>query len=272
MRFAGIDVGSLTAKVVIIDEQGEIVGYEVIPTGIGGKEAARRVMDRILERLGLSYEDIYFTVATGYGRVSVPFKDKQVTEITCHARGAHWLFSDARLVIDIGGQDSKIIKLGKGGMVIDFAMNDKCAAGTGRFLEVMANALEVKVDDLAELAAQSKNHIEISSTCTVFAESEVISRIAEGTSRADIVAGIHRAVASRVYALLRSKTAEKYVEGSIVMTGGVAKNKGMVNALEEKIGVSIRVPEEPQIVGALGAAVIARENYRSNQVTVKNKS
>ncbi|WXG41122.1 MAG: acyl-CoA dehydratase activase [Candidatus Freyarchaeum deiterrae] len=255
MYTAGIDIGALTAKSIILEDE-KPLAFIVIPSGSNSKETAEKVMEATLGKAGLSQEDISFTVATGYGRVNVPFADKQVTEISCHAKGAYSLFPTVRTVIDIGGQDSKAIKIGKDGRVIDFAMNDRCAAGTGRFLEVMAKALEVRLEDLGELSLQSKNKAKISNICTVFAESEVISRISEGTPKVDIIAGIHDAIANRVFGMASRVKIEK----DLVMTGGVAKNSGVIKSLEEKVGFKILVSEEPQIVGALGAAIIAREN------------
>ncbi|MHA1263200.1 MAG: acyl-CoA dehydratase activase, partial [Candidatus Freyarchaeota archaeon] len=260
MYTAGIDIGALTAKSVIL-EDGEILAYTIIPSGSNSKETAQRVMEATLSEAGLSQDDVTFTVATGYGRVNVPFADKQVTEISCHAKGAYTLFPTVRTVIDIGGQDSKAIKVGKNGRVVEFAMNDRCAAGTGRFLEVMAKALEVRLEDLGELSLKSRNKARISSICTVFAESEVISRISEGTPKVDIIAGIHEAIANRIFGMASRVRIEK----DLVLTGGVAKNRGVVKALEEKVGFKILVPKEPQIVGALGAAVIARENIEGGR-------
>ena len=194
-------------------------------------------------------------VATGYGRIAVPFASKKVTEITCHARGAYHLFPQTRTVIDIGGQDSKVIRLGKDGRVVDFVMNDKCAAGTGRFLEVMARALEVSLEDMGRLSDLARERLTISSMCTVFAESEVVSLIAEGHPKEDIIRGLHDAVSERVAGM-----AERVgLENGVTMTGGVAKNAGVVRSLEERLGVKISRPEEPQIVGALGAALIAAD-------------
>lgn len=254
MYTVGIDIGALTAKSLVL-ENDKILGFTIIPSGSNSKETSEKVMDATLRRVDLSRNDISFTVATGYGRLNVPFANKQVTEISCHAKGAYYLFPTVRTVIDVGGQDSKAIKIGRDGRVMDFAMNDKCAAGTGRFLEVMAKALEVRLEDLGELSLQSKNKARISSICTVFAESEVISRISEGTPKVDIIAGIHDAIANRIFGMASRIKIEK----DLVMTGGVAKNIGVIKALENKIGFKIMVPEEPQIVGALGAAIIARE-------------
>ncbi len=262
MIFVGIDIGALAAKSVAIKD-GEIISYQIMPTGASGKVTAEKVFDKLLSEASIKREDVLYIVATGYGRVSVPFANRQVTEITCHAKGAHFLLPKARVVIDIGGQDSKVIKLGPDGKVLDFVMNEKCAAGTGRFLEVMANALEVDLEELGPLSLKSTVRIDISSTCTVFAESEVVSLVATGTPKVDIIAGIHRAIAARVYAMVASRTqGEVLKKGEVVMTGGVAKNIGVVKALEEKIGVEIVTPDEPQIVGALGAALIAESSAK----------
>lgn len=254
--FAGIDIGSITAKCIIITNGG-IASKSIMPTGVGGPEVARKVVQNALEGIGKTWDDIAHIVATGYGRISVPFECKKVTEITCHGRGVYHLFPAARLVVDIGGQDSKVIKLDNKGQVIDFVMNDKCAAGTGRFLEVIANAMQVEISQLGNLSLQSANVVDISSTCTVFAESEVVSLVARGTPRVDIIAGVHRAIASRVYGMVKGKLDEG-IQGDIIMTGGVAKNTGVLRALAEKLGRNILVPEEPQYTGALGAAIISQ--------------
>jgi predicted CoA-substrate-specific enzyme activase len=262
MYVAGIDIGSMTSKAVILNTEGKEIGNAVVLTGTGGSSIAQKVLDMALEKAKLTQDQIDYVVATGYGRINVPFKDKQVTEITCHAKGVRYLFPEASYIIDIGGQDSKVIRLGPNGEVQDFAMNDKCAAGTGRFLAVMADVLNVGLNDMGPLSLQSKDAAVISSTCTVFAESEVVSRIAEGTPAPDIIAGLNKAVAERVYALLRTKMVSqvKMKEGNVVLTGGVAKNIGVAKALEEKIGFPLRIPEQPQLTGALGAALIAIDN------------
>lgn len=261
MYVAGIDIGSMTSKAVIFSEN-TVLSYAVILTGTGGSGVAQKVLDKALEKAQLSQEQLDYVVATGYGRISVPFKDKQVTEITCHARGVRFLLPEVTYVIDIGGQDSKVIRLGPNGEVLDFAMNDKCAAGTGRFLAVMAGLLNVQLKDLGPLSQEATESITISSTCTVFAESEVISRVAEDTPVANIIAGLHKSVAERVYALLKTKmiSQQNVKEGSIALTGGVAKNIGVIRALEEKIGFSLVIPPYPQLTGALGAALIAVDN------------
>ncbi len=253
--FAGIDIGSLSTDVVLLDASGRVAGSSVVGTGASTRKACVEALGRALGRAGGREPDIAFTVATGYGRENVASAGLRVTEITCHARGARHLFPDVRTVLDIGGQDSKVIRLSAGGRVIDFAMNDKCAAGTGRFLEVMARALEMDLEEMGPRSLRSKKALAVSSMCTVFAESEVISLIASGAAADDIARGIHAAVADRVAAL-----AERVGIGPpVAMTGGVAKNPGARKALEDRLGVSLLVPDDPQTAGALGAALIAVE-------------
>ncbi len=251
MIVAGIDVGSLTAKCALLKDR-ELVAYRVIKVSPNLEETAEKVFCETLEKAGIRREEVEKIVATGYGRNKVSFADKKVTEISCHAKGAIFFIPTARTVIDIGGQDSKVISISNG-KVAEFVMNDKCAAGTGRFLEVMANALGVKVEELGDIAERAKKATRISSTCTVFAESEVISHLASGEKVEDIVAGIHEAIASRIVAMAQRVR----IVPDVVLTGGVAKNKAMKKALEEKIGFEIKIPPEPQIVGAVGAALFA---------------
>ena len=251
--YLGVDIGSLTTKVVLLDEEGGLTARAVHRSGYRGGETARRLVEELRREQGLAPEQIIRTVATGYGRVTFP-ADREVSEITCQARGMAHLFPAARTVIDIGGQDSKVMRVLPGGRVADFAMNDKCAAGTGRFLEVMAQALEVPVEELGALAEGAGGRCAISSVCTVFAESEIISHLAQGTPREDIVAGVCAAVAARVASL----AARVGVEPEIAFTGGVARNRGVVRALEAELGRALLVPAEPEITAALGAALIAR--------------
>ncbi len=254
MVVAGIDVGSLTAEVVLLD-RGEVMHYVIMPTGANSKTAAEKAIDTALEAVGLRRSDLDYVVATGYGRVSIEFADKRITEITCHGRGAYYLNPAVRTVIDIGGQDSKVISLSDKGKVLDFAMNDKCAAGTGRFLEVMAQALEVELEGLAELSDQAQDTVSISSICTVFAESEVVSLIARGLPRENIALGLHQSIADRTAGMVHRIGLEE----AVMITGGVAKNAAVVRALNEKLKTDIIVPNEPQIAGALGAALLAAE-------------
>ncbi len=252
MNYLGVDIGAVSAKALLIQEN-IIIAYEVLDTGPNIGKIADKVVKKVLDKASVDFNDLKGIVATGYGRIAVPFADKRITEITCHARGVHDLIPEVRTIIDIGGQDSKGMRVDDAGNVVDFVMNDKCAAGTGRFLEVMASALELKVDDLGLISLESENPCQISNVCTVFAESEVISLRAEGKSREDIIAGIHKSIACRIGAMMSQIGKEE----PVVLTGGVAKNKGVVKALESELKISIRIPENPQITGALGAALIA---------------
>lgn len=251
---AGLDLGSLTAKTVIMDSNARILSSNVTQRGlIVDEEAARYSFQKALEEANLTRSDIAFTVSTGYGRKIEGFGDKDVTELSCHARGAYYMNPDVRTIIDIGGQDSKVISIGKDGALEKFVMNDKCAAGTGRFIEVMSAALGVPLLDIGEISLQSKNPAPVSSTCVVFAESEVISLVSKGVSKVDILAGIHKAIAKRMHGLIKSVG----VKPVVLMSGGVAKNKGVVHFIEETIGTKIFLSEDPQIIGAVGAALFA---------------
>ncbi len=252
MLTAGIDIGSITTKVAVVKD-GEILGTEIVFTGYNSEKAGRSAMDDLLAKLKIKIDDIDKIIATGYGRSNISFAHKAITEISCHAAGAHFTDPRIRSIIDVGGQDSKAIVVDEDGRVKDFAMNDKCAAGTGRFLEVMAHALEVELDNFGSLSLQSKVPSQISSICTVFAESEVVSLISRGESRENIIAGIHDSVASRVSALAKRVG----VRAPLMMTGGVAKNIGVVTALQRKLGIEVEVSENAQINGAIGAAVLA---------------
>jgi predicted CoA-substrate-specific enzyme activase len=254
--YAGVDVGSLATKSVVIVD-GNIAGSSVIPTGVYPEKAGQEAMKIALASAGLEQNELRFIVATGYGRITAKYADKTVTEITCHAKGASYLRQAARTIIDMGGQDCKVIKLDREGNVDDFAMNDKCAAGTGRFLEVMANVFKVSLDELGPMALKAKSIVPISSTCTVFAESEVISLIARGEPPEDILKGIHQAISNRVSGM----ASRVNPEAEIFFSGGVAKNVGMKAALETALKSSVYVPDfDPQLVGALGAAVLAKSH------------
>jgi predicted CoA-substrate-specific enzyme activase len=254
MLVCGVDVGAATAKSVILKDT-NMIAYSILPTGHSVKMIAERAVKEALGKAKLLNAKFDYVVSTGWGRHSIPFANKAVTEIICHGKGAKFLISSTRTVVDIGGQDSKVISLDESGNVINFVMNDKCAAGTGRFLEVMANVLEFQLDQMGEISLTSQHPCSISSTCTVFAETEVVSLRADGSERNDLIAGIHYSVASRVYILGKSLGYTK----DVVFTGGVAKNIGVKHALERLIGMEMLVPEESQIVGALGAALIAQE-------------
>jgi len=259
MLVAGIDVGAATAKAVIVGDD-KILGYAIRPTGHDVKLSTDRVIKEALERAGLStsVKALDYVVSTGYARQSIDFANKTTTEIICHAKGAHFVIPSTRFIIDMGGQDSKAIEVDPEGNVTNFAMNDKCAAGTGRFLEVMAQVLEVNsVAKMGPLALQSKEPCRISSICTVFAETELVVLRAEGKDRKDLIAGVHKAVASRVVIMASSLT----FKPDAVFTGGVAKNVGVKKFLEEEIGMELLVPDEPQIIGALGAALLAQIEF-----------
>ncbi len=251
MYTVGIDVGSITTKAAVVEDD-QLKTTEVQPTGYDSQKAAGSVFETVLERLSLKPDDIQKVIATGYGRKNVSLADKAVTEITCHAKGAHFIDPTIRSVIDIGGQDSKVIRLNENGKVLDFAMNDKCAAGTGRFLEVMARALEVDLVRFGAMSLQAKAPASISSMCTVFAESEVISLISKGEDRENIVAGIHDSIAARVVSMAKRVK----IEAPVMMTGGVAKNKGLVRALERRLDQKIRIEKAAQVMGAIGAALL----------------
>lgn len=254
MIVAGVDVGSLTAKAVILKD-GEIVSRAVFPANPSPSGAAQRAMDKALEDAGMKIDDMEFIVGTGYGRKQIPFVNHVESEIACHARGAIWNLPSVRSIVDIGGQDAKAARIDENGNVTRYAYNDKCASGTGRFLEVMAETLEVNLDDMGDLSEQAKTEVSISNQCVVFAETEVISLVNKGYDVPDIIKGLHRAMAGRVAALAKSIS----VEGDLVFTGGVAKNKGLAKALEKAIGIEFKfLKEDPQINGALGAALIAQ--------------
>lgn len=248
----GVDVGSTTSKCLILKNGREIASKVIVGAGTGTSGPGRAVT-AALDGAGLRREDIAAVTATGYGRSTFPGADYIVSELSCHAIGAHALFPEVRTVIDIGGQDAKALSLDQKGRMENFIMNDKCAAGTGRFLDVMARVLELEVSQLAEKDREAKSVVSISSTCTVFAESEVISQLANNVPIPDLVAGIHRSVAVRTASLVnRLGLAEP-----VCMTGGVAQNEGVVRSLERELGCSIAVSPMAQLAGAYGAAIYA---------------
>jgi predicted CoA-substrate-specific enzyme activase len=251
--FAGVDIGSTMTKVAIIN-QTKLVSV-IGPTGPEHRKLANEVMQEALDKANLHFEAITYVVTTGYGRINVPFADKQITEISCHARGVGYLLPGVRTVIDIGGQDCKGIKLNDNGQAVDFVMNDKCAAGTGRFLEVTAEELGVNLEDMGRLSLEAKNKVEISSTCTVFAAQEVVAKLSAGAPLPDIIAGLHEAIATRIYGMVRRLK----IEREVALTGGGAKNIGLVKALEAKLGFPALVPPEPLLTGAIGAALMGRD-------------
>ena len=258
MYYLGIDIGSLSCDAVLIDRERNMVATSVVPTGARNREAIAMATEFVLSRAGISRDKVKAVVSTGYGRDRVEEKLASVTEITCHAKGIQSLHSGARVLIDIGGQDSKCILMSDKAIVVNFAMNDKCAAGTGRFLEAMARALQVDINDMGDLDAGSSGAVTISSMCTVFAESEVVSLIAEGAGVNEIVKGLNRSIASRTVSLIK-RVIPDFSGMQFAMSGGVAKNKGVVRAIEEALEYNVFVPEIPDTVGALGAALFAIE-------------
>jgi len=257
--YVGIDAGASATKAVIVNKEGEIASYTIVPSGINFKVSSEEALRKALEKSGLSLNDTLYAVSTGYGRALVRAESTS-SEITCISRGTHKLFPSARTIIDVGGQDSKAIRIDENGRVLDFVMNDKCAAGTGRFLEVMANILGKPLEELSTLHFKSSKPIEISSTCTVFAESEVISHLSQGSAIEDVIAGLHEAIAERIYSMSSRTGFEK----DVALTGGVAKNRGFVDALSKRIGLNPTLPDEPQIVCAFGAALAAIKKHKES--------
>jgi predicted CoA-substrate-specific enzyme activase len=261
MLVGGCDIGSTTGKAVILD-RASVVSHFITPSTTNPEKTARLAMDEALRLAGLSsLTDLRYIVGTGYGRLKVPFANENVSEITCHARGAHWLNPAVRTVVDIGGQDCKVMSVDKNGRVIEFAMNDRCAAGTGRFFEAMARVLNCGLDGISAIENQGPNPATITSQCSVFAESEVITLIAEGIELANIIAGINNSVANRLFSMVRRIGLTK----ELALTGGCSKNVGLAKALEKKLAVTVTLlPQDPQIAGAVGAALIAREKADQN--------
>lgn len=256
----GIDIGSTASKCVMLKDGKEIVSKSLVAVG-AGTSGPQRAISEVLEAAGMQKEDMSYILATGYGRNSLDeIADHQMSELSCHAKGAAFLFPEVRTVIDIGGQDAKVLRVENGAMT-NFQMNDKCAAGTGRFLDVMARVLEVDVNDLGALGAKSTKYVGISSTCTVFAESEVISQLAKETDKCDIINGIHQSVANRVAGLAHRVG----VQDMVVMTGGVAQNSGVVKALQDQLGHEVHTSPLTQYNGALGAALFAYQRYLREQ-------
>lgn len=250
----GIDVGSTTSKSVIMADGCDILAVAIIPVGAGTSGPGRAVAEA-LNSVGMAFDEIGNCAATGYGRNSVAETKSTLSELSCHAKGAAWLYPGVRTVIDIGGQDCKVLCVSKEGRLLSFVMNDKCAAGTGRFLEVMARILELEIWELGTLDESAVSRVDISSTCTVFAESEVISQLAQGVNLCDLVAGIHRSVATRAAGLARRLG----ITEPVFMTGGVSQNQGVVRALEAELGKKVLTDSRAQLAGALGAALFAYE-------------
>ena len=260
MIFGGCDVGSTTGKAVVISDA-KILAHFITPSTTKPEETARAAMEEAVRMAGLSsVSELGYVVGTGYGRTKVPFANENISEITCHARGAHWMNPAVRTVVDIGGQDCKVISLDAKGKVLEFAMNDRCAAGTGRFLEAMARVLGCGREGISSLENQGASAATIRSQCSVFAESEVITLINDGVDLANIIAGINNSVANRLYSMVRRIGLSQ----ELVLTGGCSKNAGLAKALEKRLGVNVStLPQDPQIAGAVGAALIASEKLSS---------
>jgi len=255
----GIDVGARTSEIVLLDTDAPGAWtYEIADTGHDPARAGRRLFEDALTDRRVASDDVAHTIATGYGRAALPFASESITEITCHARGVRHYFPDVRSIVDIGGQDSKVIVLAEGGSVVDFAMNDRCAAGTGRFLEMVARILDLDLDQLGEVAPRATRPAEISSMCAVFAESEVIGLLARGTPRQDVLAGVHASIAARIASL----AGRLNVQPPAAFTGGVALNPAMVDAVAKALALDLAVPPEPQVTGALGAALLAAKRAK----------
>lgn len=252
MLVAGVDVGAATAKTAIVKD-GEVISWDVMPTGDYVEQAALEITESALNKAGYKMSDLDHVISTGYGRRAVTFSERAISEIICHAKGVNHMYPEVRTIIDIGGQDSKVISVRPNGTVADFVMNDKCAAGTGRFLEVMAEVLKLDITEMGPTAISSPHPSNINSTCTIFAESEMVSLRAQKTPKEDIVAGLHRAVSRRV-GILGKQVGYK---DKIAFTGGVAKNTGVIHFLEEFLQTEILIPEPPQLMGAIGAALLA---------------
>ncbi|HLN51718.1 MAG: acyl-CoA dehydratase activase [Thermoplasmata archaeon] len=252
---AGVDIGSTTAKCVVLGEDSQVLGKSLSVVGVDIVKDAERALEAAIADAHLSRSDVSFITGTGYGRYKIYFGQLVVTEISCHARGASFLFPGTRVVVDIGGQDTKAIRINEKGEVVDFAMNDKCAAGTGRFLDVCANALGYDVGEIGALSLQARRAVKVTSTCTVFAESEVTSYVSRGKDPKDILAGLHASIANRTLSLMQRVG----VEPEVTFTGGVSQNEGMVQALRRRLGAPVNVSPLSQYLGALGAALHGRE-------------
>jgi predicted CoA-substrate-specific enzyme activase len=267
MAVAGIDIGSRTSKAVILND-GRVRGYSLIRTGPEQEKVAKEALGAALQAADLAEKSLDFIVATGYGRVMVPFASKQISEISCHAKGAVWLFPTVRTILDMGGQDCKAIRCNERGQVINFVMNDKCAAGTGRFLEHMAAAFDLPLEEIGPISLEVGEGVSISSTCTVFARSEALILAREGIPRNRIFAGLLDALTDRVLTLV----GRVHVQPDFAITGGIAKNVGFVRRIESRLGMKALMPEEPQITGAIGAAVLAMEERNKGTESMKGEA
>ena len=259
---AGVDVGSTQTKAVVVNEERGIVGRSLLPTGANVIRAAESAFEEALRAGGIREEEVEYVVGTGYGRYKVTFGNAQVTEISCHGSGAVHMFPSTRTVVDMGGQDTKAIRVSPVGEIVDFCMNDKCAAGTGRFLGAAANALEIPLDQLGPTALRGTRPVKISTTCTVFAESEVLSWLGKGKTIEDILRGVHQSIASRSAGLLRRVG----IVEQVTFTGGVARNTAMVETLQQALGVTLNVSEDSHYMGALGAALFALDTILASRV------
>ncbi|HEY54762.1 MAG TPA: 2-hydroxyglutaryl-CoA dehydratase [Dehalococcoidia bacterium] len=259
---SGIDIGSAFSKAVVMAE-GQIIAYHIMPSGGDYKRTAKEVAEKALVKAKLSLKDLAFTVATGYGAANVSFSNQEAADISCQGRGATYLFPSARTVIDIGGQFTKVFKVNERGKTTAFLLSEKCAAGSGRFLQVIARVLQIDLEDIGELSLKSKNRVDFNTGCAVFAESEAVSRIAEGASKEDILAGLHRTLAAKIQTMVERLG----LEPDCAVVGGGAKDIGLVKSLEERLGCKLLLPEEPQIVAALGAALIAGEKAATIKVS-----
>jgi len=266
MIVAGIDIGSRAAKTVILKD-GDIIASTIRDTGPESVKTAHMAINSAMDGTGLTLDDIDYVVATGYGRVLVPFARENVSEISCHARGINWYYPSVRTLLDMGGQDCKAISLDAEGHVTNFVMNDKCAGGTGRFLEMIADVLGVQLGEIGDLAIQSKQEIPFNTICAVFAKTEAIAYLRHGVTRSDILAGLNEAIAVRCFNLLKRVSIEK----EFTITGGIAKNRGMVSKISQKVGLEPLLAEDPQLIGALGAALFAQEKYSGKTIKPEAK-
>ncbi len=262
---AGVDVGSTQTKAVIIDESQRILARSLVDTGANVTRAAEHAFQEALQAGDLREEEVEYVVGTGYGRYKVTFGNTQVTEISCHGRGAVHMFPGTRTVLDMGGQDTKAIRVSPAGEIVDFCMNDKCAAGTGRFLGAAASALEIPLGELGPTALRGERPVKISTTCTVFAESEVLSWLGKGKKMEDILLGVHQSIAQRSIGLLRRVG----IDPEVTFTGGVARNQAMIAALNQRLGLTVNVSEESHYIGALGAALFALDHILSSRAPAK---
>jgi len=265
---AGVDVGSTQTKAVLVDEHGRIVGRSLGMTGANVTRAAENAFAEALKAGDLREEEVEYVIGTGYGRYKVTFGNTQVTEISCHGRGSVHMFPNTRTVVDMGGQDTKAIRVSPRGEIVDFCMNDKCAAGTGRFLGAASAALSIPLDQLGGAALRGERPVKISTTCTVFAESEVLSWLGKGKRVEDILLGVHQSIAMRSVGLLRRVG----IESEVTFTGGVARNIGMIAALEKRLGSKMNVSEDSHFMGALGAALFALDHIRASRSPAAAKS